>query len=287
MNPVQCLNGHFFDEDKYETCPLCGAEAANEEQLHSEEKQFGFKRKGKRKNDKKTEETLDLDGNNNNLPPYFDDDDKTVVLDQNQLDSYNDPYINNSESNIDNPEKENSETSLESEYVYYKEPQLPIDESVYDIVYGSENKQSLKSEIKSISSNNFGKTTGIFFSGHSNAENEPVVGWIVCVKGDHFGESFTLAEGRNSVGRNDNNDVVLYKDESVSREKHLWITFDPKKREFYAQPGEGRGLSYLNDENILEPKIVHAYDKFEIGKGLYVFVPFCCDQFSWEDYLNK
>ena len=29
MNVTKCINGHFFDADKYQLCPHCGAIASN------------------------------------------------------------------------------------------------------------------------------------------------------------------------------------------------------------------------------------------------------------------
>ena len=37
---------------------------------------------------------------------------------------------------------------------------------------------------------------------------EPVVGWLVCVKGNHFGEDFRLKVGRNFIGRAPTMDVA-------------------------------------------------------------------------------
>lgn len=146
-------------------------------------------------------------------------------------------------------------------------------------------KQEINEEIKRATAADDGKTLG-FFRSNAQTLNEPVVGWLVCVKGKHFGECFELKSGRNSVGRNDDNKIVIRDDFSVSGSKHLWIVYEPKKREFFAQPGESSGLSYLNGDNIMVPQKMQAYDRLEFGTGLYVLVPLCNERFSWEDYLN-
>ncbi len=115
----------------------------------------------------------------------------------------------------------------------------------------------------------------------------PVVGWLVCVKGAHFGESFSIGAGRNSVGRYDSNSIVLSKERTVSREKHAWIVFEPRKKEFFVAPGESSGLTYYNGENIFQPQKLGALDSIELGEAGFVFVPLCSDSFDWENYINK
>lgn len=148
---------------------------------------------------------------------------------------------------------------------------------------------SLEAAVKSAVSGNDGRTIGFFSmgsSGNTNSDVDPVVGWLVCVKGKHFGESFPIAAGRNSVGRGASNKIMISGDNSVSREKHAWITYDPRHRVFFIQPGEGSGLSYLNGETVMETKKMAAKDKIEIGDGMYLLIPLCDESFSWEDYIK-
>ena len=120
-----------------------------------------------------------------------------------------------------------------------------------------------------------------------NAPADPVVGWIVCIKGKHFCESFAIFAGKNSIGRNGSNRIVLGKENSVSREKHALIVYEPKKRKFYLQPGDSSGLTYLNDDYITESKLMNARDIVELGDGRFMFVPLCDESFTWEDYIAK
>lgn len=116
---------------------------------------------------------------------------------------------------------------------------------------------------------------------------EPVVGWLVCIEGKSFGESFKLKTGRNFIGRSNNMDVVLTGDNSVSREKHAIILYEPRKREFIAQAGESRELFYLNDEVVLNPIRLKQYDIVTIGNTSLMFFPCCGEKFSWEDYKKE
>lgn len=112
---------------------------------------------------------------------------------------------------------------------------------------------------------------------------EPVVGWLVAVSGKHLGESFSLKSGRNFVGRSSSMDVVLNGDNSVSRERHAIIIYEPKARVFFAQPGESRELFYVNDEVVLSNIMIQTNDTFLIGNTKLKFIPFCSKEFAWED----
>ena len=114
-------------------------------------------------------------------------------------------------------------------------------------------------------------------------ETDPVVGWLVCVKGIHLGKSFHLKSGRNFVGRDKSMDVVLDGDKTISRQKHAIIVYDPKSKRFIAQPGESKELFYVNDEVVLSNVLLNPYDSLEIGKSKLLFVPFCSEKFCWED----
>ena len=114
---------------------------------------------------------------------------------------------------------------------------------------------------------------------------EPVVGWLVCVGGEYFGQSFNLKAGQNFIGRGGTMDVTLAKDTSVSRNKHAVIIFDPQSRGFFVQPGESTGLTYLNGELLLTPKPLAAHGKIKVGNSEFIFFPCCGEQFAWEDYV--
>ena len=136
------------------------------------------------------------------------------------------------------------------------------------------------------------KTVGFFSANVGSTEKmpkvstEPVVGWLVGIKGEHFGESFNISSGRNSVGRSASNSIVMAKDFTVSREKQAWIIYEPKKREFYIQPGEGSSLSYLNGEMIMTLQKLKNGDVIDLGSGQYMLIPLCGENFTWEDYIN-
>ncbi len=113
--------------------------------------------------------------------------------------------------------------------------------------------------------------------------SEPVVGWLVCIEGNHFGEDFKLRAGKNFIGRASNMDVCLSGDSSVSREKHTIIVFEPKESLFIVQPGDSKELSYLNGQVVLTPAQIQAHDVISVGNTKLMFIPFCSDKFKWQD----
>ena len=111
---------------------------------------------------------------------------------------------------------------------------------------------------------------------------EPIVGWLVCVEGNHFGEDFRLRAGKNFIGRSPNMDVCLSGDPSVSREKHAIVLYDPNNNIFLVQSGDSKELSYHNDNLVLSPVELHPYDLLKIGATKLMFIPFCSDKFTWK-----
>lgn len=115
---------------------------------------------------------------------------------------------------------------------------------------------------------------------------QPVVGWLVCVKGKHFGKSFSLKSGRNFVGRSSQMDVALTEEASVSRDKHAIIVFEPRHNLFLAQPGDSKELFYLNGEVVLSPVQLKKNDRLQLGDAVLMLIPCCDEMFNWEKEKN-
>lgn len=124
------------------------------------------------------------------------------------------------------------------------------------------------------------KTVG-FFNKKANGK-EPVVGWLVCVEGKHYGEDFKIRMGRNFIGRGANMDIVLPNDSSISREKHSIIVYEPQENMFVLLAGESKELSYLNGQVVLSPQLLKPYDKIRLGGCVLMFVPLCGENFIWK-----
>ena len=126
--------------------------------------------------------------------------------------------------------------------------------------------------------------TVAFYNFSNNAD--PVVGWLICVKGEYIGESFNIVSGRNNIGRALTNNIALTKEKTVSREKHAAIIFEPRNKQFFIQPGESSGLTYLNDELILGVKPLKHKDFINMGATKFMFFQLCDEKFSWDKYLG-
>jgi hypothetical protein len=110
---------------------------------------------------------------------------------------------------------------------------------------------------------------------------EPVAGWLVCLEGPDRGRDYRLHMEKNFIGRAPNMDVVLDGDSTVSREKHAIVIFDPRKKVFWALPGEASGLVYLNGDIVNAPVQMKADDILEVGQTRLALIPFCGDRYSW------
>jgi hypothetical protein len=112
---------------------------------------------------------------------------------------------------------------------------------------------------------------------------EPVVGWLVCLSGADRGRDFRLHGEKNYIGRSPAMDIFIQGDNSVSREKHGVVVFDPRRKSFWALPGDAAGLVYLNGEVVYSPTQMNPDDVLEVGQTKLVLVPFCGEKYSWDE----
>jgi hypothetical protein len=116
----------------------------------------------------------------------------------------------------------------------------------------------------------------------ADVEFDPVVGWLVCVEGKNRGRDYRLRREKNFIGRSEAMDVCILGDETISREKHASVSFNPKNNQFKLHPGDGRGLVYLNGEEVDTPVPLKPKDTIEIGQHKLMLVSLCSDEFKWE-----
>ena len=111
---------------------------------------------------------------------------------------------------------------------------------------------------------------------------DPVVGWLVCKAGDEQGEDYKLYSDNNYIVQLQNKNIDISSDITAYKEYYAVISYDYKTQKFYLTPGKGTSLLYLNDIELLETKLIRAYDEIKIGNDIFVFAPFCGDAFRWE-----
>jgi hypothetical protein len=110
---------------------------------------------------------------------------------------------------------------------------------------------------------------------------DPVVGWLVCIEGPDRGRDYRLRGERNFIGRNPAMDIAITGDDTISRERHAIISHDPRRQTFRLAAGDGRGLVYHNDEEVVEAVLLAPYDRIELGRTKLLFIPFCGERFTW------
>lgn len=224
MKLLRCENNHFFDADKFETCPYCLQLMGHEERV--------------------------------TVPLYSDMKHKTAPLTVQEYPS--------------------AETPIAP--VTPITPMTPIRMPDDVIDMGEDEPQT------AFGGNADEKTVGYYAS---LIGVEPVVGWLVCIRGEYYGDQFKLKSGRNFIGRGPDMDVVLSLDPKVSRNRHAIITYEPRGRRFFVQPGDARELFYLNDEVVLNNMQLQGNDVLTLGSTKLMFIPCCSERFSWEDVKNE
>ncbi len=125
---------------------------------------------------------------------------------------------------------------------------------------------------------NENRTVGIF---RKKIGMEPVVGWLVCTDGPDKGRDYRIISQRNFIGRSEKMDIAISGDDTISREGHAIISYNPKKNSFTIYPGESRGIVYLNDDEVVSAIELKSYDVIELGQTKLMFIPFCGEKFQW------
>ena len=115
----------------------------------------------------------------------------------------------------------------------------------------------------------------------------PCVGWLIALGGEHLGTDFRLKVGKNFIGRSPQMDIALTEDKSVSRDRHAIVVYEPKAHLYLVQPGESSSLVYRNNEVVLTPVKLEAYDMITVGDVNLLFMPLCGERFNWGDLLEE
>lgn len=112
---------------------------------------------------------------------------------------------------------------------------------------------------------------------------DPIVGWLICVKGPNRGRDYRLHSGANYVGSSSEMDVCIENDRTISRRRAASISYDDVGEVFFIQRGDGRNLIYLNGTAVRSDADLKPYDHILIGSTELVFVPLCCEKFKWQE----
>lgn len=258
MKLTKCSHNHFYDGDKYSECPHCNRDA-------SKAAPVGEKLPSK----KSGSHTVSSQHQTSKSAPQTD---SMWDTSHRRSSGMTEAIIPGSSMSV---KPENEQPQVEA---------VPLVEARFEENVTAAVASPLLDAVNAAKSTSVTEDTKTMaFYNISSAE--PVVGWLVCVKGEYFGESFNLKTGRNLIGRSLKMDIPLAKEPSVSRDRHAIITYEPKKRKFYIQPGEGNGLTYVNEDLLMVPLELKNYDKVQIGNSEFIFNAFCSELFTWDDYV--
>ena len=126
-----------------------------------------------------------------------------------------------------------------------------------------------------------GKTVGVYQ--FEDSKILPVVGWLVCEKGPERGKDYRIVPGRNFIGRGENMPIRIAGDDAISRDNHAVVSYNPRKRGFTLANGDSSGLTYVNGDEVITAVELKAFDRIELGKSTFAFLPFCGPDFGWQD----
>lgn len=253
--------GLFYDESLYTICPHCNGNG-NEKQGGNDVNKGGnnpsglFSRKGKKKTKIEEEKPVLSDDSGINTEPLMEDDFKTV------------------QEMTDLDEEAETPPMILSEENSMVKPVIPDGPGVV--------RPQPHTASQAINNSNDEMRTVMQFG----IERPPVVGWLICVKGECQGRSFEICSGNNTLGRNPDNDIVI-DDSTVSREQAI-IIFEPRKQNFSLKPKDNSQFMYTNNKEIVDRIQLTPYMHIEIGeKTEFIFVPFCGENFNWKEYIEE
>ena len=109
---------------------------------------------------------------------------------------------------------------------------------------------------------------------------QPVVGWLVCIDGPMRGNDYRIHAGYNSIGR-EIGDIHIRGDQTISRQNHARIAFEPKSNRFFFSPADGRNIVYVNDQMVMNTEELRSYDVITIGETKLLLIALCGERFCW------
>ena len=276
MNLCRCENGHFYDKEKYSTCPHCKGGSASDE--------------------KRTVSWWDKNGSDGATVPVDNIPDKSSISVQQKENPFG---------------KEGVGSQPAVQQIPFNTPPAVGEFSANDITIGGDNGDTptVPWNPNQSGDDDDGHTKGYFDDAFKDTTKEsanrqtvpgaqtpaqrvnkvstPCVGWLVALGGEHIGTDFRLKVGKNFIGRSPKMDIALTEDKSVSRERHAIVVYDPKSNMYLIQPGESSSLAYHNNNLLLTPEKLEAYDMITVGDVNLLFMPLCGAKFSWGSVLDE
>lgn len=280
MNLSRCDNGHFYDKEKYASCPHCAGGVATDQSLTSVFVEDSPVPAAAMPESMMPGAEIFPAGNGvtaplqdpSGLPVAGMSADQLTVAMASNLDMPTVPL--EQEIGGGNPFDDMGQHNVVTEGVDSAEDHTV---AFFDDIFSNAAPASSSAPVSSPSPQNH----------IVNKVSTPCVGWLIAIGGNHVGTDFRLKVGKNFIGRNANMDIALTEDKSVSRDRHAIVVYEPKEHLYLVQPGESSSLVYKNNKVVLSPITLEAYDVVTVGDVNLLFMPLCGAQFSWSDLLKK
>lgn len=276
MKLARCTKNHYYDSDKYSSCPHCAASVAVNE-IPSP--------------DSLGSNPMNINGQNSSSPrlsEYFsmstnkfhdeDPQNNTQPLVNKQYDLQPSPEpVSQPRSEPDpqpNPEpvpRPNPEPVPQPRPKSAPQPQTQLTQQISEAGYTG-SMDDIHTMVK-----------------FTDIPDEPIVGWFAAIKGIEKGASFEVRYGRTTIGRSGIDylvDVDLHMDASISRGAQAIVVYDPRNKKFIIQSTNGKTFVYVNGEMLMSHMDLKLYDIVSIGESDLIFVPLCSERFSW-DQMQK
>ena len=121
-------------------------------------------------------------------------------------------------------------------------------------------------------------------AGSSDPMADPLVGWLVVVKGPGRGRALTLGYGMNTIGRGPEARVrVDFGDAAIARANHARLVYEPRERRYFLSHGDSANLTYLDGKAVMGPQPLGPGAMIEIGGTTLRFQAFCSPDFDWSE----
>ena len=115
---------------------------------------------------------------------------------------------------------------------------------------------------------------------------DPVVGWLICIRGPQKGRDYRIMAEKNFIGRAEDMHIQILGDNRISRRNHAIIAYDPMTRNTLLLPGDSSGLVYHNNVAVYQHQELVQHDVIQLGNSQFVFIPLCGEHFEWENYKD-
>lgn len=252
MRKVKCdANEHYYDADKYSSCPYCAANRGTREAtVPDREDSYEIKTEINPSNhNMEGDIPTELKGEKNG--PYVGEDEpKTKPT----IDTRPYNYANQDPSYSYIPGVDKNPASEPKPYTDDEPKTIGTWDNVATIISADKDK--------------------IF-------QKAPVVGWLVIVEGNQIGRDFRIIPGLNTIGRDKDNTIVIdNQDKSISRNRHCLVEYDMKNNNYYIERGGNN--TYLNGDRVGGEGVkLNSGDTIEIGETKLRFIPLCSSEFNW------